>query len=320
MILFFSIVGISWVAILIGVLGFVFGYIIRGGTGSTGETKLADAEQHERRVKQLESDLEKCRQEKASQQKKLDELVSYSQGDGSHPEEDVDVRDEVSDEVVIVAPDLDRDDSGEQASPIDPPQRKSKFEALENDNLQIVEGIGPKMESVLKENGVNNWSQLGDQSQDSLRIILEKYGNKYKIIDPDSWPKQARLAAKTDWSQLIRLQKGLDAGRGFAIGNTPAKIEKVMIKLGIIKEYKQDDLKAIEGIGPKIAELLHAGGINSWKQLAQTQVTALQKILDKAGKRYQLADPGTWPKQAELADAGKFDELSDYQDFLQGGK
>ncbi len=206
-----------------------------------------------------------------------------------------------------------------QGGIVEPPKKSLKFEALMSDNLQIVEGIGPKMESVLKENGVINWLVLSEQKKEDLRGILELYGNKYKIIDPDSWAEQASYAATGSWSQLVSMQKGLDAGKYIGQGETTAKVEKVMVKLGIIKEYRQDDFKAIEGIGPKIAELLNREGINTWQELAMTELRSLQNILDKAGKRYQLSDPRTWPKQAALAAEGRYDELSDYQELLKGG-
>lgn len=200
-------------------------------------------------------------------------------------------------------------------------QRKSKFDALPGANLQIIEGIGPKMESVLKENNISNWQALSETSLDELRNILESYGKKYKIIDPASWSEQAKLAADGSWSQLVNMQKGLDGGLASQNElNTRAKVEKQMIKLGIIKEYKQDDLKGLEGIGPKIDELLAAEGIDTWEKLSMTEVSKLQAILDKAGKRFQLSDPTTWPKQAALASEGRFDELSDYQDILMGGR
>lgn len=93
-----------------------------------------------------------------------------------------------------------------------------------------------------------------------------------------------------------------------------------MVRLGLIKRYKQDDLKAVEGIGPKIEQLLHNAGIKTWRALSTTAVSKIQEILDEAGSRYKLADPGTWPKQAEMAADGKWDELKEYQDYLQGGK
>lgn len=83
---------------------------------------------------------------------------------------------------------------------------------------------------------------------------------------------------------------------------------------------KTDDLTIIEGIGPKIAELLIAGGIKSFKALAAAKPAAIKGILDAAGKRYQMHDPATWPKQAALARDGKSAELAQLQAVLKGGK
>ena len=94
----------------------------------------------------------------------------------------------------------------------------------------------------------------------------------------------------------------------------------MLIKLGVLKRWKQDDLKAIEGIGPKISQLCHDAGITTWRALSETPVSRLQEILDAAGPRYKLADPGSWPRQAGLAADGKWDELQAYQDELNGGK
>ncbi|PHN08692.1 hypothetical protein CRP01_00025 [Flavilitoribacter nigricans DSM 23189 = NBRC 102662] len=81
-----------------------------------------------------------------------------------------------------------------------------------------------------------------------------------------------------------------------------------------------NDLKIVEGIGPKIEGLLHGAGIQTWSDLAATSVDRLREILAEAGERYRLADPTSWPKQAELAASGNWDELKEYQDFLSGGK
>jgi predicted flap endonuclease-1-like 5' DNA nuclease len=83
---------------------------------------------------------------------------------------------------------------------------------------------------------------------------------------------------------------------------------------------KPDDLKKIEGIGPKIEKLCNDIGIWTWAQLAATPVEKLQKMLDDAGPNYRISEPGTWPKQAKLAAEGKWGELKEYQDFLAGGK
>jgi hypothetical protein len=81
-----------------------------------------------------------------------------------------------------------------------------------------------------------------------------------------------------------------------------------------------DDLKIVEGIGPKIEELLNDGGIMNFAQLANAPASKVQSILDKAGPRYQMHDPESWAKQAALARDGKMVELEKLQDRLNGGR
>jgi large subunit ribosomal protein L27 len=81
-----------------------------------------------------------------------------------------------------------------------------------------------------------------------------------------------------------------------------------------------DDLKKIEGIGPKIAELLNNAGIMTFAQLSETSVDSIKAILEEAGSRFSIHNPSTWPKQAGLAAKGKWDELKALQDELDGGK
>lgn len=86
------------------------------------------------------------------------------------------------------------------------------------------------------------------------------------------------------------------------------------------KAPKLDDLKIIEGVGPKIETLLKEGGINTWAELAEASVDRLKEILDAAGPRYQIHDPSTWPAQSKFAAEGKWDELKEYQEMLIGGR
>jgi len=86
------------------------------------------------------------------------------------------------------------------------------------------------------------------------------------------------------------------------------------------KAPKLDDLKIIEGVGPKIETLLKDGGISTWAELAAASVDRLKEILDAAGPRYQIHDPSTWPAQAKFAAEGKWEELKDYQEMLMGGR
>jgi oligopeptide transport system ATP-binding protein len=82
-----------------------------------------------------------------------------------------------------------------------------------------------------------------------------------------------------------------------------------------------DDLEIIEGIGPKIAQVLQAAGIVTFGQLATAKVGHIQQILGEADpKLLNLADPTTWPRQAQMAVEGKWDELQTLQDELKGGR
>lgn len=80
------------------------------------------------------------------------------------------------------------------------------------------------------------------------------------------------------------------------------------------------DLSTIEGIGPKIQEILETAGIRSFKDLASASVEELREVLGKAGGRYRLHDPTTWPQQASLAAAGKWDDLDRLREGLKGGR
>ncbi|MBL7797866.1 MAG: hypothetical protein JNJ90_15330 [Saprospiraceae bacterium] len=82
----------------------------------------------------------------------------------------------------------------------------------------------------------------------------------------------------------------------------------------------RDDLKIVEGIGPKIEQLLFNAGITTYGQLAATSVQQLKDILAEAGSRYVMHDPGTWSAQALLAANGEWENLKAYQDFLNAGK
>jgi predicted flap endonuclease-1-like 5' DNA nuclease len=83
---------------------------------------------------------------------------------------------------------------------------------------------------------------------------------------------------------------------------------------------KPDNLTLVEGIGPKIAELLIAAKITDFKTLAKTLPSNLSKILAAAGNRFKVHNPTSWPSQAQLAADGKFKELETLKKQLNAGK
>lgn len=79
-----------------------------------------------------------------------------------------------------------------------------------------------------------------------------------------------------------------------------------------------DDLKKLEGIGPKVAEHLNKMGITTFAQLAEANVDEIQKMLNEAG--LQMMNPEGWIMQAKLAAKGDWDALAKLQDELKGGR
>lgn len=80
-----------------------------------------------------------------------------------------------------------------------------------------------------------------------------------------------------------------------------------------------DDLTRIEGIGPKIAAVLTENGVTTFAQLAETAPEKITEMLKASGGRFGMARPETWPQQAALAAAGKWDEFKKLTDELVGG-
>lgn len=85
-------------------------------------------------------------------------------------------------------------------------------------------------------------------------------------------------------------------------------------------DHEPDDLKLIEGIGPKIEELLNKEGIHTYEQLSETSIIRLAGILKKAGPRFQIHDPSSWPKQAILARDKNWGALDQLKIELISGK
>ncbi|MEA4907106.1 MAG: DUF4332 domain-containing protein [Chloroflexi bacterium] len=111
----------------------------------------------------------------------------------------------------------------------------------------------------------------------------------------------------------LRLGKGTQP---LALGDRPIPAPRDTGEITIADTA--DDLKRIEGIGPKIAAVLSAAGIRTYQRLAQTPAGELKQLLRDRGLR--LADPATWPEQARLAAAGQWDEFERLLQTLKAGR
>ena len=86
----------------------------------------------------------------------------------------------------------------------------------------------------------------------------------------------------------------------------------------VVTPAQPDDLTMIEGIGPKVNQLLHAAGIQTFAQLAEASPEDLKAILEPAGLRF--IDPGSWAEQAGLVRDGKMEAFEELTHRLRGGR
>lgn len=175
----------------------------------------------------------------------------------------------------------------------------------------------------------NNWDQnepvvMKKAKDGSFKATLElPVGRKYEfryLIDNAVW--------ENDWAaddykfisqfnidnSVVVVDEVLDA----PVKKTAKKVAP-KAKAKVKPAAKKDDLKKIEGIGPKIAGLLNEAGIITFADLATAKKTTLKAVLTAAGPRFKMHNPTTWAKQAKLAAKGEWTKLQKLQDELKGG-
>ena len=170
------------------------------------------------------------------------------------------------------------------------------IEDHDKDDLTLINGVGPFIEKKLNDIGIYTYKQIAEFDGPKIEQVTRDVAYFPGRIEKDDWVGQAKklLAMKT---------------------NNPSALKK---KATLSTD--PTNLKIVEGIGPKIEQLLKDGGINNWQDLAEATLERLQEILTAAGERYRIHDPNTWSNQATLAAAGKWAELDKYQDELKGGR
>jgi predicted flap endonuclease-1-like 5' DNA nuclease len=207
--------------------------------------------------------------------------------------------------------------------------------------VREVEKVVTKEVKVADPKALNALQKKLDASVAREKELKKKLSAKPKTIIkevPVEIIREIEVVKQIDFSSLQKMMKGMKTVEVSkkVVGETRTKKEGKIVSRQEVKagsrtkkvsktvksksSGKPDDLTKIEGIGPKISSLLHAGGIKTFEALSKTAVSRLQEILNAAGPRYQMHKPGSWPKQSGLAAAGKWDELEKLQDELDGGK
>ena len=165
------------------------------------------------------------------------------------------------------------------------------------------------------ENGVKMKAQK-DQFKATVELETGKNYQFRYLIDNSNW--------ENDWDAEAYFPTP------FGVENSVVFVDEVLDVLAKPKAKKatkatakktaKDNLKKIEGIGPKIEKLLNEAGVVTFNDLAKAKLTLLKEVLANAGSRYKMHDPTTWSEQAKLAAKGEWNQLKKLQAELKGGK
>ncbi len=109
------------------------------------------------------------------------------------------------------------------------------------------------------------------------------------------------------------------ASAGAAVAAAKPAAAKKVAKIRGKARDGSDDLELIEGVGPKIAVLLKAAGIDTFDAMAKAPVDKVQEVLEAGGSKFNLAKPATWAEQAALAASGDWAAFDKLTEELVGG-
>ena len=194
-------------------------------------------------------------------------------------------------------------------------------------HLRYLEDIQREAEDVVKEER----KKQGAETAKVIKEVQSKYepttlGDMAMFSQLKEQLEDAKTEAKTKADEKVETKAEVKEEEVVAAVKEEAKVEAVVEEVKEAKpkatkaKHTGDDLKIIEGIGPKIEELLHEAGINSFAALAAKSADEIREILLSHGSRYKMFDPETWAEQAQLAADGKMDELETLKKALNAGK
>ncbi len=186
--------------------------------------------------------------------------------------------------------------------------------------------------------GVRKGALTQEQADAKLEAWLSEKAAKIdskitKLADNKDADKKAKLEAEIKVKAAVAAKLALkNAPEVVEVVEAEAPVAEVVAEAPVaevvaeapvaevVAEAPAIQLVIVEGIGPKVQELLHESGIVTISDLASAPVEKLKEVLDAKGGIYAAMNPETWAQQAALARDGKMDELKKWQDELDGGK
>jgi len=182
-----------------------------------------------------------------------------------------------------------------------------------------------ELESLRKKQAAGLDESRNVSALETKIVLLEQKNNDLRAqlsaIDTTKIKSEGLIQRNAELElEIQKLQRQQSAPPAIKAAKESSPKEVVSSATNTPRKVDETQLKRIEGIGPKIQEILHAGGILTFSDMAKANTTDISNILLAEGPQYKVHDPGTWPEQAAMARDGRWDELTKWQNTLKGGK
>lgn len=146
-----------------------------------------------------------------------------------------------------------------------------------------------------------------DPDAESVATLqLERDLAASQLAETQQWMAELRVRLWNSESMVRDLQSVIRAN---AVTGAPPKPDLIDGSRVLGVPVLNNDFTLIEGVGPRIAQLLVDRGITTWWALANSDVELLRSVLREAGPKFQVHDPRSWPQQARLLAFGEWEKF-----------
>ncbi|MET1258142.1 hypothetical protein ABV409_02315 [Flagellimonas sp. DF-77] len=136
-------------------------------------------------------------------------------------------------------------------------------------------------------------AKLNDLRGDVLEQAKKILNKGEELVEEAMVPKKAAKKVKKN---VTKAKNKVQETAKVATKKATATAGKVVTTATAVVK---DDLKLINGIGPKLEKMFNEGGIQTFAQLAKASEAKIKGILEKAGPIFKNANFSEWVKQAE---------------------
>jgi len=216
--------------------------------------------------------------------------------------------------IIEEGPSEEQEEIGEQESPEEEEepvaieQETEEVQEKESDELEVIEGIGPKIAMLLYDSGIFTFKNLASTPVFRIREILENAGPAYAMHDPSTWVEQALLAAEGRFEELEEMkdrlvggrvvedveEKGIDSSVGFF--DTIGEPEEEVVQNTAVEAQKQEEPEGkVEAPQPEAPKPSTPAQENNIESITEEMLEKVNKV--KAAIRKAMVEKADSPSK-----------------------